>query len=43
MVEKYHATKITLKINGTEQMLTMGCCALEIPNLLLNCCIMFNF
>lgn len=43
MVEKIGVTKSILMINGIKQMLTIGCCLLDIPNLTLNCCIMLNF
>ena len=43
MVEKIGVIKSTLMINGIKQMLTIGCCLLDIPNLALNCCIMLNF
>ena len=43
MVEKIGVTKSTSMINGIKQMLTIGCYLLDIPNLILNCCIMLNF
>lgn len=43
MVEKIGVTKSILMINGIKQMLTIGCCLLDIPNLTLNCCIILNF